>query len=117
MKVRFKNVWFGPSEIAREGKINQAGGRRYRPGVHYVPAELKPLLPKTATILEDDTPEPEPVPREPGLSLKDFDETRAEGDAAAEAGEKAEAELRANAEKLKRELEAEKPSKKKPGKE
>jgi hypothetical protein len=43
---------------------------------------------------------------------------RAEGDAAEEVGKKAEAELRANAEKLKRELEAdEKPSKKKPGKE
>jgi len=117
MKVLFKYVWFGPSEIAREGKINQAGGRRYRPGTHYVPAELKDQLPKTAKIIEGDSPPP-PVSREPELTLRDFDEVRAEGDAAEEVGKKAEAELRANAEKLKRELEAdEKPSKKKPGKE
>ena len=117
MKVQFSQPWFGPSDVSREGKINQASGRRYRPGVHYVPAEMKPLLPKTAKIIEDDSPPPA-VSREPELTLRDFDEVRAEGDAAEEAGKKAEAELRANAEKLKRELEAdEKPSKKKPGKE
>lgn len=117
MKVLFKHVWFGPSETAREGKINQTAGRRYRPGTHYVPAELKDQLPKTAKIVEDDSPPP-PVSREPELTLRDFDETRAEGDAAEERAKKAEAELLANAEKLRKELEAdEKPSKKKPGKE
>jgi len=114
MKVLFKHVWFGPSDVSREGKINQASGRRYRPGVHYVPAELKDALPKTAQIVEDDSPAPV-VSRDPAVTLRDFDEARAADEAAAKAAE--DAELRANAEKLQRELEAEKPSKKKPGKE
>ena len=114
MKVLFKSVWFGPSEIEREGKINQSSGRRYRPGIHFVPAELKDQLPKTAKIVEDDTPVPEPVSRDAGFSLRDFDETRAAGDAETEKAQEAEEELRRNAEKLKAELAAEedKPAKK-----
>lgn len=115
MKVLFKHMWFGPSEASNEGKINQTAGKRYRPGVHYVPAELKPLLPKTATVLEDDTPVPEPVKPEPGASLRDFDEVRAAADAQAEAEEKAEAErLRQRAEQMRQELaeEEKKPKKK-----
>lgn len=115
MKVQFKQPWFGPSDVSREGKINQASGRRYRAGVHFVPAELKDMLPKNAVILEDDSPPPE-ASREPSVTLRDFDEVRAAEEDAAKAAE--DAELRAAAEKLQRELDEEqKPSKKKAGKE
>lgn len=116
MKVLFKSAWFGPSEVQREGKINQSSGRRYRPGIHFVPAELKDLLPKSAKILEDDTPPPAPVSRDPGLSLRDFDETRAAGDAETEKAQEAEEALRKNAERLQAELAAEEADKPKKGK-
>lgn len=115
MKVLFKHLWFGPTETKNQGKINQTAGKRYRPGVHYVPAELKSLLPKTAKIIEDDTPAPEPVEAEPGETLRSFDELRAAAEATAEAEEKAETErLRQRAEQMRQELaeEEKKPKKK-----
>lgn len=114
MQVRFKYLWFGPTEPKNAGKINESAGKRYRPGVHYVPAALKPLLPKTATIIEDDTPPPEPVAPQPGMSLRDFDEVRAAADVQAEVEAKAEAErLRQRAEQMKRELEGDPKARKK----
>jgi|GEM_PF-6859124 hypothetical protein len=114
MKVLFKHLWFGPTEPKNSGKINETAGKRYRPGVHYVPAELKSLLPKTAVVIEDDTPVPEPVKAEPGETLRSFDELRAASEAQAQAEEKAEAErLRQRAEQMKRELEGDSKAKKK----
>lgn len=114
MKVLFKYLWFGPTEAKNQGKINQTAGKRYRPGVHFVPAELKPLLPKTATILDDDAPAPEPVKPELGETLRSFDELRTAAEAQAEAEAKAEAErLRQRAEQMKRELEGDSKGKKK----
>ncbi len=108
MKVRLKDLWFGPSEVANEGKLNQVTGRRYRPGVHFFPPEMKALLPKSAVILEDDTPVPEPVKGEPGSTLRDFDEARAAADRQDKVEQEAEQErLRLRAEQMKRELEGE----------
>lgn len=108
MKVLLKHMWFGPSEVANEGKLNQVTGRRFRPGVHFFPPEVKPLLPKTAVVLEDDTPVPEPVKAEPGSTLRDFDEARSAADLLAEKENEAEQErLRLRAEQMKRELEGE----------
>lgn len=114
MKVLFKHLWFGPTESKNAGKINETAGKRYRPGVHFVPAELKPILPKTAVVIEEDAPTPEPVKAMPGETLRDFDEVRSAADHQADVEAKAEVErLRQRAEQMKRELEGDPKAKKK----
>jgi hypothetical protein len=80
--VKFEINWFGPD--GRRYRKNEAGDR-----LTYVPDELLRYLPSTARVVkpggEFETPQAE------GISLRDFDETRAITDAEGEMAEKAEA--------------------------
>lgn len=111
MKVLFKYMWFGPTHIVNEGKISQASGKRYYPGEQYVAPELRPYLPSTAKVIEEDAVEP--VKADTGHSLRDFDELRQESDATAAAEARAQETLLERAERMQRELEVEPPPAKK----
>jgi hypothetical protein len=48
MKVKLKQNWFGPD------------GKRYRKGEVEMPDSFEKLLPKSASIVEEEAPEPKP---------------------------------------------------------
>src|SRR5688572_2626533 len=82
-RVRFAATWFSPQG-------------RFRQGVQEVPAELLPILPKSAKVL--DKAEVVDTAEEPAVTLRDMDELRAADNAFTQALEKAEAQYQANLE-------------------
>jgi len=81
MLVKFKNAWFGPTEIVVKDAIQHISGRYYKKGVNDVDKSLKGHLP-TDTILLDkghgEIKEEEPKKAE---TLRDFDMERSASDA------------------------------------
>jgi hypothetical protein len=103
MLVELKEKWFAPTEATQYAKGLKlfTSGRRYRPGVHEIPDELKDKLPKSAVILEEKPIHDEvPVVHK---SLKDFDETRAIADEEVKIAEKAEETRKSYKKKAKKE--------------
>lgn len=101
MRVRLDHSWFAPSAIrVGNDKIYKMSGRRFKAGVHLMPEELRPHLPKSAVIEDEaETAEVEIVAAEEQNLLRVYDTARAAAEAEGDAREKAE--------KFQRELEEE----------
>src|SRR3546814_406797 len=98
MRVKFTATWFAPGEdwegwpASKQDKVRTISGKRFRKGIQDVPEELRAALPKTATVLSDDTPLPQhPTVMEPAL-LHEADTERAAAEAAEQMLDEAEAE-------------------------
>jgi len=72
MLVKLKNTWFAPTDVVQKDKIQSVSGRRYKPGVHEVPDNLKPYLPPSAEIVKD-IPEEKIEPVETDIKAYDTD--------------------------------------------
>lgn len=93
MLVDFKTAWFGPTAVVIKDKIQHISGRRYKKGVQEVDDRLKEFLPKSAKILKET-----PIVKEvvESTDLKDYDQSRADGDRLATAAEEADEQYAAN---------------------
>lgn len=109
MLVRFKQDWFGPGEHLRAPdpakRVTVVSGHLYKrtqpiDAPTFVPDEYRDLLPYNAVIVEDGTPPP--ASRDPIVSLRDFDDTRASVEAVIAIEEKTEAARVASAHKPRR---------------
>lgn len=97
MKVYFKQGWFGPSQVVQDPlrpKGMPISGTRYRKSLNKhdlrdVPDELRPFLPKSATVVE--SPEEAPAPAKE--TLADHDTERAGGEVAQRKIDEADAEF------------------------
>jgi hypothetical protein len=99
MLVKLKNSWFASTPRVTLNPVFSTVGRRYKAGVHEMPEEYRDILPSTAVVLDE--PPVEEVKPEP-VSLKDFDDVRAAGNAVDEVVEKAEKAAAAPKEKAKK---------------
>lgn len=88
MRVKFREKWFGPSEPYKHTDNRVFKGTNYEKGeVYELDPEMRPLLPKSAVILDDDFEEPveevreAPSVKEPeGETLRDHDHDRKSDD-------------------------------------
>lgn len=98
MKVKFTATWFAPGEAwegwpqSKQDRVRVMSGKRFRKGIWDVPEELRPVLPSTATVLDENVPLPQhPAVVEPSL-LHEADTERAAAEATDKMLEEAEAE-------------------------
>jgi hypothetical protein len=56
MRVKLDKAWFAPSAARKPNVLTTISGKRYRAGVHELPEDMRPYLPKTAVVLDDAEP-------------------------------------------------------------
>jgi hypothetical protein len=93
MLVEFKTPWFAPSENIVKDKIQHISGRRYKAGVHEIDDDMKDFLPNSAKILKE-APDKEVIVE--STDIKDFDQSRSDGDRFTVMAEEAEAQEKKN---------------------
>ena len=89
MLVKFKDPWFGPTQVVMKDKIQMISGQHFGRGIHDVDESVKDYLPSTAVLLDeghDEIVEEKPKVEE---TLRDFDTDRAASDAFGKMAEEA----------------------------